>query len=360
MAETIEKTTVEITEKDITAAPELPTREELRVAGLSARELDMAEAQGKLRKEEKAPEPKAEVKTEEPAKVPEAKTEAHAVPAKPKGAIPTFEMTEAQEKVFLESFGPGTEPRALYFRMKNERRDRQKAQDEAKAVRAELEAMKAAKATPVPEDDENAPLTAKRLREIEQKREAEYLKAQEEQQVRAQRVSSALKEQEEYVKAVLPDFDATVGLAKEVMNNLQSLGLDPAAEEEATELIQRFFREAARADEFSVEGLNPSRLAYKIGQFHPNYGKSPAAPTKETGISNGSPKANGGLTPEQMKRAEQNTQRRGSSAAVPAGGGKRTVAAEDVGLAELNAMNLDQRTAFKTKFPDRYAQLLRG
>ena len=55
--------------------------------------------------------------------------------------LPDFTMTPAQEKVFLETFGAGTAPRAMYFRMKNERQARQRAEAERDRVALELQTV---------------------------------------------------------------------------------------------------------------------------------------------------------------------------------------------------------------------------
>ena len=61
-----------------------------------------------------------------------------------------------------------------------------------------------------------------------------------------------------------------------------------------------------------------------------------------------------------MKRIEANNLRRGSSAAIPAGGGKRTISVDDVDMATLNAMTYTERKSFRDTHPEKYARLVRG
>jgi hypothetical protein len=98
-------------------------------------------------------------------------------------------------------------------------------------------------------------------------------------------------------------------------------------------------------------------IAYEIGQLHPSYGQRAE---KNGEFVKPEPKANGGLTPDKMKRIEENTLRRASSASVSGGGGRRAVSPDDVSLADLNRMTATQRLSFREKHPDQYAKLLRG
>lgn len=360
MEATNETQTVEVT--DITPAPEaaapaLPTRADVKAKGWSKAEMDSAEKRGLIAKtEEKAPEPKKE---DEP--FPPEQTEAKA-PVKPASSLPDFTMTPEQEKVFAATFGEGTPAKGLYFRMKNERQARQVAEAKAKELEARLAALEAGKATPAPVvdangqviDPEDQPFTLKAWKEM-QKAEAEaYQKAQQEQQNRERIISQAHVAQEEYARSVYPDFDDTVKLAKEVINNLDSLIPDVNDREDIEDLIQKMRSAAANADSLSLDQRHAAMIAYRIGKFHPDHGQVP----KQTGSKD--PKANGGLTAEQMKRIEANTQRRASSASVAAGGGKRTISADDMDLKTLTAMDFKARSAFAKAHPQQYAKLLRG
>ncbi len=342
-------------------APVLPTREELEGKGWSKTELDKGEAHGMVAKSGAAPAPVPPVKKDEAAPEPK-KDEAK---PKPVGSLPEFgALTPEQEKVFTDMFGAGTPQRALYFRMKNERSQRQAAEARERTQAARLAALeeivkgtkpKAEEITPE-NDPDNQPLTPKRLKEIQEAEAAELQRLTQEQNERHTVLVAAQTEQEEYARSVYTDFDATVTMAKEVMQNIDALVPDKRTQTKIVKLVRELQIAAANADKLGLDDDHAAMIAYEIGKFNPKYGKTIPDPTGTPK----NPKPNGGLTPEQMKRVEQNTQRRGSGAAVPSGGGKRTIAVDEVDLATLNGMNYAERRTFREKHPEQYAKLMRG
>lgn len=359
---TNETQTVEVTDitPEVTPAPALPTRAEVKAKGWSKAEMDSAEKRGLIAKTEEKPEAKPEPKADDK-EFPAVQTEAKAEPVKPKTRIPDATLTPEQEKVFLETFGPGTDARAMYFGMKNNLRRAQGAEAKAKDLEARLAALESTKPTPAPLVDEqgnvidpdNQPFTLKAWKEMQAAQAAEYERLQTEQANRHRVISEAHVAQEEYARSVYPDFDPTVNLAKEVIQNLDSLVADVNDREDVKDLIAKMQVAAAQADRIGLDERHAAMIAYRIGKFHPKYGQ----PAETTGQV---PKANGGLTAEQMKRIEANTQRRASSASVAAGGGKRTISAEDMDLKTLTGMDFKSRSAFAKAHPDLYAKLLRG
>lgn len=338
----------------------VPTRDDLKSKGWTEKELDSAEKRGMVKrveekKDEKPPEPKAEEK----APIVEDKPKEAEKPKEPErkpvsSGLPKFDLTPEQEKVFLQSFGPGTDHRAMYFRMKNERRARQEAEAKFRELEAKVKALEEVKpAVQADEDPEDKPLTLKAIKEL-QKAEAERLaKEQAENQERASRVVSAQQEQEEYARSVYPDFDETMLKAKEVMQNLDSLIPDNYRQKRIVKLVRELQIAAANADKIGIDEDHAAMIAYEIGKYHPDYGKAKEeAKPKE--------QKPGGLTPEQMKRAEEHGQKRQSSASIVAGGGKRTISADDVTLADLNRMTAAERLSFREKHPARYSKLLKG
>jgi hypothetical protein len=339
-----------------------PSRADMKEKGWSAKELDSAEKLGLIA-------PKVEVKKEEIApKVDEKPAAPVPVPAaKNNGSLPDFTMTPEQEELFLKTFGPGAAPRAMYFRMKNERQARQKEASEKNALAAELAAIKAQIARPqttqqVDEngnviDPENQPLTIRALKELQKAEAEEYNRRNAEQNERAQVVANAQVEQEEYARSLYSDFDDTVNRAKEVMQNLETLVPEKWKQTKVVKLVRELQTAAANADKIGLDEYHAALIAYEIGQMHPDHGQAPKA-ADQTGTPK-DPK-DGALSPEQMKRIEANTLRRSPSAAVSAGGGKRTISVEDIDLATLNKMDSKARMAFKEKHPERYGRLLRG
>lgn len=376
MADVIE-TTVEVpTEEVVASAPEAPTREDVKSRGWSKAEIEAAEKRGMISKpkkeeeEKKATEPKAEEPKEAvvPAKEPEPKAEEIKSAEKRVSSLPDMNLTPEQEKALVGILPPGNQVRAVYFRMKNERAHRQKLQAELVAERAAREALEARlNSKPKEEDDlfgdtakdddpENKPLTVRALRELQKQEREEMERRNQEINSRAASVAEAQQAQEEYAKEIYSDFDEVVGNAKEVIKNLDSIA-EPWKRAKAVKLFRELQQAAANADNLGLDDYNGAMIAYEIGQLHPSYGQKKA---ENNGTEFKPELANGGHTPEKMKRIEENTLRRASSASVAGGGGRRVVSADDVTLNDINKMTTAQRLAFREKHPDHYAKLLRG
>ena len=348
----------------------VPSREEMKKNGWSKSELDAAEKRGMIQKPEEKKEVKAEVKEDaapEPKKEASQDVKEEVKEDKKVSSLPDFTIADpAKEKVFLDTFGAGTPQRAMYFRMKNERQARQQAEAEARELREKIKYLESEKTTVKrAEIDENGneidpddkPLTMRQIKEMNAREAEERRKQDEELRTRGQIANEALKNQEEFAKEIYPDYDATVGLAKDLMQNLDSLISEEWKKDRVIELVRDLQIKAANADKYGVDKYNAALISYELGKYHPNYGKQADTNGKSDRPET---KANGSLTPEQMERIEKNTQRRGSSASIPGNGGGRVVSAEDVSLKELNAMSPSQRANFKAKYPDRYLKLARG
>jgi hypothetical protein len=363
--------TIEVAEE--AAAPEgiiktSPTRASVKELGWSKQEIDAAEKRGMLEKPEDAEAQEKEVAAK---RIEADKTVAT---KKPEVKLPSnflddmdAELTPAQEKVFLENFPPGTKPRAFYFRAKNERAQRQRAEAERDKFALELQLRKDRDAKPLnaePEVERDAdgnvinpdekPLTMKQLKAMQKLEMDEMNRKRDELQQRSAKVSEALTTQEEYAKSTLPDFEDTVKLATDLVNNLDQLE-DPVKKSRAVKLIKDLQVAAATADKYGVDDYTASMIAYEMGQMHPKYGQKadPDGPPKVE------PK-NGALTPEQMRKVEENAKRRASSASLPGGNGKRAIAVEDVTIKDVLKMTPEARYAFKKKYPERMEKLLRG
>lgn len=365
----VEKEVVAVEGQDTPTAPVIPTREEVKAMGWTAEEMDKAEKRGLIQKSE--PEKKAAEPSKEP--TPEAAKAESAAPEVPetkkatvKSSLPDMKFTPDEEKVITDTFGAGHPLRAFYFRTKNERQNRQAAESREREKDAKIAALEAQLKTAPPvaqegaEDPDDAPLTAKKLREIQQRDEEAKLAAQREQNERAQTVASATEAQEEFAKSIYPDFDEAVGRAKELISNLDALVPEKWKQTKALKLIRDLQVAAANADKFGIEEYNAAMIAYEIGQLHPEYGKPKSGEPTKTGTSKEVPKADGGQDPERLKRIQDNTQRRGSSAAVPSGGGSRTVAPEEMDISTYLRLSPDQRLRFREKHPEQYAKLRRG
>lgn len=369
---TTEKEVVEIQDVETPKVTGAPSRDDLKAKGWSARELEAAEKRGMIPKKEKKEE-EAPKETEKPeAKQPEK------VDEKPKSSLPDFKISDPEkEKVFLETFGPGTPQRAMYFRMKEERRARQAAQAErdrilleTQILRDEINELKNGKKAQ-PEVDENGneidpddkPLTAKQLKEMREREQEELDRKQREHQDKATRVESAIKEQEEMARNVYEDFDDVVSSAKEVIPVLDKVVDDPKVQRRAARLFQELQVAAANADKVGPDDFTAADIAYELGLLLRKYGTKANGqkPDNNDGkLERPEIKANGSLTPEQMKRMEANTQRRASSASIPGGGGKRVVSVDDITIKDVLKMNAEERQKFREKHPEKMKQLLRG
>jgi hypothetical protein len=367
--------TVEIAEPEVKVVNEIPTRDDVKARGWSKDEIDSAEKRGMIAKakkeEEKEPvavkaEEKTEPKPEE--KVVEAvKVEENAGKRNPSG-IPAYDLTEEQQKALEGILPPGNPMRGIYFRMKNERTARQRLEAELAKERAAREALEAKLTAPQAakaegdgdqtEDPEDRPLTIRAVRELQAQDAKEAERRAQAVNARASAVAEAQQAQEEYAREMNPDFDETVTLAKEVIKNLDAIP-EPWKRAKAVKLFRDLQEAAARADSLGLDDYNGAIIAYEIGQLHPLHGKKADEQTNGTALRPEA-KANGGLTPDKMKRIEENTLRRASSASVAGGGGRRAVSPDDVSLADLNRMTATQRLSFREKHPDQYAKLLRG
>lgn len=360
--------TVEVPEPVTTEEVQRPSVDAAKEAGWSAAEIESAKKRNMLVEEPETPEAKAKKESEEKVKA-EATAKANEKPEEKRAAprangLPDFTLTPEQEEGFNKLFPPGSTPRGLYHRMKNERLQRQVIEAKAKELEDRLKALES---KPVEKkvvldeegneiDPDDKPLTLKQLRELQKQEAEEITKKQSEQQERAQRVTEAQEFQEEYAKSVikeqgLPDYDDTVNKAKDVMQNLDALVPEKWKQARVISLWRDLQSKAANADKIGVEDDNAAFIAYEIGKFHPEYGKpAEKLPDGHQTI----PKASGGLTPEQMKKVEQNTQRRPSSAAIPSGNGRRSVVPEDVSREDINRMNYEERSKFKRNHPEQY------
>jgi hypothetical protein len=385
------------------ATAEKPTRDQLKEKGWSAKEMDSAEKHGMVispeekKKSDDAAAAKAKAESDLKAKEEAEKNKGGAggeggeggegSKKKPSSSLPDFTFkTPEQEKAFLEAFGAGTPQRAMYFRMKNERAARQAsdkratdAEAKAKSYEERIAKLEAGGGKAEPEvdpetgeviDPENKPLTLKQLKALQQQEADENKKKEAELQERHKVVSEAQTTQEEYARSQYKDFDSTVELAKDLIQNLDALVPEKWKQTKILHLVRNLQVAAVNADKIDLDEYHAAQISYELGQLHPKYGEKPDGdegsddgidPDKD-GKDDDPSKANGGrkLTPEEMKRLETNTQRRTSSAAVKGGNGKKTVTAAEVDLAMLNKMKYAERQRFKEKYPDHYTRLMRG
>lgn len=361
-------------------APEPITREQVRERGWSAKEMDSAEKRGLIQTPEQiatakkeADEKAAAEKAEKPTPEPEKK-----VPPEELARRESDKEITEKDKEFLDNFPVGTPQRAVYLRMKQERQVKQfekKLREEAefRAEAAEKRLAELEKTKPVVMMDENGnainpddqPLTLGQWKAIQQKEKEQQDQAAAANYKHVQVVTEAHKVQESQMREEHADFDPTIELVPDLMNNLEAYVPERWKQAQVISLVRQLQVAAAQADKIDLDDNHAARLAYQIGQFHPKYGQrpetNPATPgaASESGAKNPT-KGHGALTPEQMKRIEKNTQRGASSASVQGGSGKRVVSVDDVDVATLNGMSYKDRQKFRETYPDRYTEILRG
>lgn len=367
-----ETNTIEIEDApapEAVVAPATPSVEELKEDGWTPEEIKSAEEKGMIYtpEGEKKEEEKGEEKKEDEKPADEKKEDEK---PKQKGGLPDMTMNPEQEKWFLENFPKGTPNRAFYFRAKNERQTRQKAEARTKELETELRVLKENASVKPPEplvdefgnevDPKDLPLTEKRLGELKVAEAEQDRKDREVFDKKQELVSSAQVSQEEYARELYEDFDHSIGKAKEVMTNLETLIPQKHLQGKAVRLINDLRKAAARADELGLDDNHAAFIAYELGQLHPDYATKIDDGAIVPKGSTQDPKVDGDLTPDKMERIEKNTQRRASSASISGGGGKRVISVDDVDLETLNNFSSEKRNAFRENHPDQYKKLLRG
>lgn len=371
-----EKQTIEIVEPVKNQEKEVATIEHAEQNNWSEKEIKKAEELGLIKKEEtkkKAVDNKvAEVKEEaKPEAKPEEKKEDKFK------RVPSYDLTPEQEREFVRVFPTGSNVNGLYFGMKSQRARAQAAEMEKEKALLEMkyrdqqindlkERLSKVEKPVVDEngesvDPEDKPLTARQLRELQAKEAEERTKTQNAREEKAQKIHEAIKIQEDYTKSVYQDFDDVVSLGADLIKNIDQL--EGPIRKKVFDLKKRIILAAQNADSLTDDDLTAAELGYELGMLHPDYksGNGQKADTNQ----NGSPaeRKNGSLTPEQVKRIEANTSRRGSSASVSGGGGRRVVSVEDITVEDAVMMARNDPQAyekFRKEHPEKLKALLRG
>lgn len=335
MAESEQVLTVEVPGEP--SAPEQPTPEEMKDAGLSAREIEAAERHGMVAKPEK-PEEK---KKEEPK--PEAKT--GETPQEKAKETPKDESWIDEADLPEGWTGWSANERGLYRSTKKERVRRQRAELErdreavkAKALEQELENLR--KTSPAGKDGKEKPgaedplgdlfgdeagadkkpryLTREDLEAYEKEKQETAQKREAGRVEKATLLSAKLEEFEAEAQEKWEDFDRVAVLAKDILQNGAKLFEDADARELAEIRAQRALDGIRNALDWQTGQKTPAELVYELGRMHPKFKNKDA----------GENPARDGDDPEKAKRALENARRR-SSAAVGGGNGSARLVAED-------------------------------
>jgi hypothetical protein len=352
---------IEINDAPVSVEETKPTLEEAKESGLSAAELEAAKKHGLLAEGEKdADDKRKEGTDEEGDRADKPGVDDAGASGERKDAPRKYEVEDdpVKEQELLGKFN--TNEKALYWTMKKDRLKRQEAEalrdheaikNKASEQRiADLQkqidnltklAMGSKKSGDADEDplglgegdeDKNGadkPLTRNDLEVIEKEKEEAAQKAEQERQEKAQQLKVRLDALEADAKARIPEFDAAINAAEDVLKNVDTLFKEPRVNAMVKRKIQ-----VALAETVSGGDLAPD-LMVEIGKLHPKY-QEYADPGKKNGDKDGS------LTPEQIRRMEENSRRRGSSASVAGGGGKRVVSLDDLTVEDAARMPSSQ------------------
>lgn len=328
-----------------------------------------------------------EAKKEEPKNEDES-VKKSAVKAKPE-FLEAFEDPEKEQELFAK-FNPNEKAmyknsRGLYRATKAAESKRKAAEierdhvlmkqrvaeEKAKRLEAELEAIKTAK--PKEEESEVDAFGNKVKKEAEDekpltKKDLEYLKAKEaeeqkkkdeeaqEKNARAQKLVEVLNAQEADLMAEHEDAAEALTYADAIYkaaasNTLDKIFPSPKMARKAYKLCVDFFHATANADKFGEDDYTAADVAYDLGRLHPEFGKK-----KDAGGA--SAKEDGGqLSPDKVNKIVKNADKRPSSASVTAGGDKHFVPYEEMTMEQLAGLSDEEYAKVPRTVRER---LLRG
>lgn len=333
-----DKGVVEIVEPVVEEAKEV----EVDLSELGSAERKMAEAQGIVKKEETKVEDKQKEATQE-ATTKDGKTQ-------------TFEDTEKNESQLVKNFN--SNEKALYWKWKHDKKERQEAQAERdlaivreKALKNELEKIRSDHSLsndklgkinkiltgPADEitveaiqailgeskkDDKDKPLTAKDLEDIKLKERAEL----EEKNREEQRLASRVKDAEDFGKTKFgEDYENIMAMAQEVIEGKVEVPSIINIKDLSVKLI-----EAMKNKDVELDTL--SDYVVGIAKLNPKFGK-PKEETKDSVKKE---------TNENIDRILKNASKQQTSASVGGGGGRRVVSYDDLTPEDVAKMSTEQ------------------
>lgn len=267
-----------------------------------------------------------------------------------------------KEHILIEHFRKdkqfGSEAIGLYFDKKKERKKRQNAEaerdqillqnklyqkelEESKKRIADIEARLSAKPKDKdgkdgdldflldddkPKEGKDAndkPLTHADLERIEKEKAEKAEKERRESKEKALAISRKLDVLQIDAKSRYQDWDAVTDLANEIIKSPEKVfGNNQKQITKARQKVITLMYMIENVDAFKDGDYNATDVAYEIGQLHPNY-----KPANSNGSKNA--ERDRTLTPEQLKKIEENS-RRTSSASLADGGADETVSVNDI------------------------------
>jgi len=260
-----------------------------------------------------------------------------------------IELSPEQEQILIA--GLTHNGRTLYWGQKKARLRAQKAEadaaerttelDKARARIAELEKRPVRKAEDSEEDPLNLNgeedqvidpkkklLTLEDLERFEAEKAAKAEAEAKQRTGRKQVIQEALDDQQIEARERYEDFDVALNhagdiLARATAGTLKDLYPDIRQQDRIIEKAKALLRAFSKADQFDSDQFNAADMAYELGKEHPEYGKKkPTANEAKRGETD----VDG--NPEDVKRAVNNANRRGSSATLNGGGSRRVTLEE--------------------------------
>jgi hypothetical protein len=369
MSEDAKPVTIEISEPAVASSKPQITIDEAKESGLSAAEVADAKRFGMVSDstDEEKPESKATPTTEgENTQTPATEQR------KPENTdireLVDQELDPEKEADAVKDFKPNE--KALYWKFKKEKRQRQRLEEENKSLREKqansqktdavveelrrkIAALEAGKKVEGGEDveaeddeDLDRPLTKRELMELARKQNEENQRIRDEQQQKITATRQKLEKFEEVARERYEDFDRVMELSAELVK--QGDTLLPAGHplrKKAELAVKRLKFALENPDQFSDE-YGVADIAYELGELHPRF-KSSNAP--DPAAPNG--KQEPGLSPEQMERLKKNASRPPVSASVTGGAGRRVVSEDDItpAMAENLTQKQWEKLSDKTK-----------
>lgn len=363
---------------------EYMTVEDARKSGWSEEEIKMGEQHGVFKKEAKKSEKTKEVIEDKKDVVPQKEEEQKEIQKKPVKDGEEFFLDADSEKKFREFFPKGHNVHGLYFHSKAQRSRAQAAEAERDRIAKQLEEKEAQLKklmesrenkieSEINIEDEEKPLTKKELKEFLLSMRDNQKKEEQENQRKISdyqsKLQNSLKLQDDNARLQYEDYDDVVSLGKQLIERDSSgkflsetniTNIPDFAKKKAIALIRSIENSLAQADKFGADDYNIADMSYDLGKIAQQFIQK-SNPSGQRAEKNGleSERSNGGLTPEEVKRIEKNSSRRGSSASLSGAGGRRLVSVEDITADDLLKMDSKTFDSFQRKHPEKVEELMR-
>ena len=276
------------------------------------------------------------------------------------------DLSDEEEHTLLTKYNANE--KALYWKAKNERKKRQDVENERdhevikrKAAEREIENLKKGVPEEKKTEEEEAELkdddllTVKEFKRMQEKEKRQKAELEADKQKIAQENAVKIHEKLNYygekAKKEYENFDETVELATELMNNVDTIFSDKRKKNEedgeyeqrrsknikmrakVRNAVQNWYLAVANCLNSNDDSYTPADIAVEIGMMHPKYGKK----DEDDGEENVDAKDD-----KKTERAIENAGRRTSSAAVGGSVSKRVISADELTLEQAARLTPEQ------------------